>query len=305
MANFIDYIVNFDGYPLQAYLLKNIDLAGYIASFYLVMVGKGDRILSWWNARKPLAPNAAAKQNGANKEMVAALKSCYTAASMYHLVVSIAGAAISCMLVPAMAQSLLANSFFEVMCLWDDTRIYKGYVAFALSAAVMVKVVEQLDTFFLILRDYIVASPAQKEKQVRRVQPSHWWFQGLIALYFWHTYSIGTSCFTMIATLTMVMSAARNFVYMQQDTAQAHGKSAAAVKLNSAIVALDMMEWIGCSALSVYASLMNYTDKRGCMTMQANVRMALVMYVTAVVLRLRELIKGAEGLAARESKKHQ
>ncbi|AYU77312.1 fatty acid elongase [Leishmania donovani] len=305
MASLVSYIVNYDGYPLQAYLLENIDVIGYIASIYLVMVGKGDRILSWWNKRKAPAADAQGKQNGASKETVAALKSCYTAASTYHLVVCIACALVSFILVPAMAQSVLANSFFATMCLWDDARIYKGYVGFALSAAVVVKVVEQLDTFFLILRDYIVASPEQEKKQVRRVRPSHWWFQVLIALYFWHTYSIGTSCFTMIATFTMAISAARNFFYMQQDFAQAQGKTAMATKPNREILALDMAEWIGCSALSVYASYMNYTHERGCMTMQANVRMALVMYVTAVVLRFRELGKGTEAPVARESKKNQ
>ncbi|CAG9571249.1 putative fatty acid elongase [Leishmania major strain Friedlin] len=304
MASLISYIVNYDGYPLQAYLLENIDVIGYIASIYLVIVGKGDRILSWWNKRKAPAADAQAKQNGASKETVAALKSCYTAASTYHLVLCIACALVSCILVPAMAQSVLVNSFFATMCLWDDALIYKGAVGFSLSAAVVVKVVEQLDTFFLVLRDYIVASPEQEKKQVRRVRPSHWWFQVLIALYFWHTYSIGTSCFTMIATITMAISAARNFFYMQQDAAQAQGKTAMATKSNREILALDMAEWISCSALSVYASYMNYTHERGCMTVQANVRMALVMYVTAVVLRFRELGKGSEAPVARESKKN-
>ncbi|KAG5505112.1 hypothetical protein JIQ42_04299 [Leishmania sp. Namibia] len=303
MPHFIEWIFNFDGYPLQAFLLENIDVIGYIASLYLVMVGKGGRILSWWNKRKTPAANAATKQNGPSKETVAALKACDAAASIYHLLVCIACAAVSCLLVPAMAQSVLANSFFQTMCFLDDARVYKGYVGFALGAAVMVKVVEQLDTFFLILRDYIAASFTQG-KGVRRVQPSHWWFQVLVSLYFWHTYSIGTSCFTMIVTLTMVISAARNFVYMQQDAAQAHGKAAVAAKRNGALVALDMTEWVGCSVLSVYASYMNYTDKRGCMTMQANVRMALVMYVTAVVLRLRELCKDAAAPGALQSKRN-
>ncbi|KAG5483179.1 hypothetical protein CUR178_04757 [Leishmania enriettii] len=303
MPHFIEWIVNFDGYPLQAFLLENIDVIGYIASLYLVMVGKGDRILSWWNKRKAPAASAAAKQNGPSKETVAALKACDAAASIYHLLVCIACAVVSCLLVPAMGQSVFANSFFQTMCFLNDARVYKGYVGFALGAAVMVKVVEQLDTFFLILRDYIASSSTQ-EKGVRRVQPSHWWFQVLVSLYFWHTYSIGTSCFAMIVTLTMVISAARNFVYMQQDAAQAHGKTAVAAKRNGALVALDMTEWVGCSALSVYASYVNYTDERGCMTMQANVRMALVMYVTAVVLRLRELCKDAAVPRALQSKRN-
>ncbi|KAG5483319.1 hypothetical protein LSCM1_04864 [Leishmania martiniquensis] len=304
MANFIDYVVHFDGYPLQAYLLESIDVIGYIASLYLVMVGKGDRILGWWNKRQVLTANAAAKQNGTSKETVAALKACYTVASIYHLLVGVACAAVSCMLVPAMTHSVLANSFFQTMCFWDDARVYKGYVGFALGAAVLLKVVEQLDTFFLILRDYIIASPAQEKQQVRRVQPSHWWIQVLSALYFWHTYSIGTSCLTMIATLATLTSVARNFIYMRQDAAQAHGKTAVAAKRKGALVALDMTEWIGCSALSVYASYMNYTNELGCMTVQANVRMALVMYVTAVFLRLRELRQDAETPVALKFKKN-
>ncbi|KAK7197496.1 fatty acid elongase [Novymonas esmeraldas] len=303
MSSLFDSICGFDGYPLQAYLLENIDVIGYVASVYLVMVGKGDRILGWWNARSRSSA-ASNKQNGACKETTAALVSCYTAASLYHFAVCVACAAVSCMLVPAMAQSILSHTFYDTMCTWEDARIYKGYVGFAVSAAVMVKVVEQLDTFFLVLRDYIVDSPAEEKTQVRRVQPSLWWYQVLVSLFFWHTYSIGTSPFTMIATYTMVLSAARNLFYMQQDAALAHGKTAVAAKLNRTLVAVDMAEWIGCSALSLYSSYMNYTNERGCMTMQANVRMALVLYVTAAVLRLRELLsEQAEAPAARESKK--
>ncbi|GET87089.1 hypothetical protein, unknown function [Leishmania tarentolae] len=303
MASLIHYIVNYNGYPLQAYLLENIDVVGYMAAIYLVMVGKGEHILSWWNNRKVPATDTHAKQNGASKDTMAALKSCYTSAFIYHFAICVTCAIVSCMLVPAMAQSLLVNSFFATMCLWDDARTYKGYVGFALSASVVVKVVEQLDTFFLVLRDYIVASPAQSKKQVRRVLPSHWWFQVLIALYFWHTYSIGSSSFTMMATVTMVISAARNFFYMQQDALQAQGKTAIAAKWNHKILVLDMVEWIGCSALSVYASYMNYTHERGCMTMQANVRMALVMYVTAFALRFREMGKEAATQVVHELKK--
>ncbi|KAG5509398.1 hypothetical protein JKF63_06708 [Porcisia hertigi] len=302
MPHLTDYVVNFDGYPLQAYLLENIDVVGYIASTYLVMVSKGDRVLRWWNKREPQAASALPEQNGVQRERMAALKSCYVAASTYHLIVCIACTAASCVLVPAMAQSILTKSFFETLCLWDDHRIYKGYVGFAMCVTVMVKVVEQLDTFFLILRDYIVGMPAQ-DSQMRRVQPSHWWFHVLIALYFWHTFSIGTSCFTMIATVAMVTSAVRNAVYVRQDTAQARGNTTAAGSINITVLALDMMEWIGCSAISVYSSYMNYTNERGCMTTQANVRMALVMYVTAIALRLRELSKDAKSPTVREPKK--
>ncbi|KPA77234.1 putative mitochondrial fatty acid elongase [Leptomonas pyrrhocoris] len=297
MSSLIDYIVHFDGYPLQAYLLDNIDFIGYIASCYLVMVGKGDRILRWWNKNKnsSKAPQAdggasAPLQNGQAKAAAAALKSCHTAAFFYHAVMCFVCAALSCLLVPAMAQSILRNSFFDTMCIWDDYRTLKGYVGFALGGAVMVKVAEQLDTFFLVLRDYITSSPEQEKRQPRRVTPSHWWFQVLVALYFWHTYSIGTSCFAMLATWSLIISAVRNLLYMQQDSAQARLQTAAAAKLAGTVAALDIAECVGCSLLSLYASYMNYTNERGCMTVQANVRMALVLYVTEVVLRVREML---------------
>ncbi|KPI84628.1 hypothetical protein ABL78_6333 [Leptomonas seymouri] len=306
MSSVIDYILHFDGYPLQAYLLDNIDLIGYIASCYLVMVGKGERILRWWNSNRKAQANGSASpqnQNGNSKATAAALKSCYIAASFYHLVMSIICAAISCMLVPAMVQSILRNSFFDTVCIWDDYRTYKGYVGFALGGAVLVKVAEQLDTFFLVLRDYIVSSPEQEKLQPRRVTPSHWWFQVLIALYFWHTYSIGTSCFCLLATYSLAISAVRNFLYWQQDNAQAHCKVTSAAKLAGMAAALDVAECVGCILLSIYASYMNYTNTRGCMTIQANVRMALVMYVTEVVLRLREFSAPAAKRDVIEKKK--
>jgi hypothetical protein len=288
MSGLVDYIVNFDGYPLQAYLLENIDLIGYIAACYLVMVGKGERILRWWNKNNKANRNGAL-QNGHTKATAAALKSCFMVASAYHLVMSVACAALACLLIPAMVQSVLQKSFYTTMCIWDDNLTFKGYVGFALGGAVMVKVVEHLDTFFLVLRDYVVASPEQEAKQPRRVTPSHWWFQVLIPLYFWHTYSIGTSCFAMLATYSLVLSAVRNVMYMQQDNAQVRGQTAAAAKLAGTVAALDIAECIGSSLLSIYASYMNYTAEQGCMTVQANVRMALVMYVAELVLRVREL----------------
>lgn len=306
MSSFIDYIVHFDGYPLQAYLLENIDLIGYIASGYLVMVGKGERILRWWNKNnKANKDGAAQQQNGASKATAAALKSCFAVASVYHLIMCVVCAALSCLLVPAMVQSMLQKSFFATMCIWDDNMTFKGYVGFALGGAVMVKVAEQLDTFFLVLRDYIVSSPEQEKRQPRRVTPSHWWFQVLIALYFWHTYSIGTSCFGMLATYSLAISTARNFVYMRQDKAQASGKSAAAVQLATTAAVLDIAECVGSSLLSIYASYMNYTHAQGCMTVQANVRMALVMYVIEIVLRVQEMTAAAAEGDLSEKKKKQ
>lgn len=311
MSSAINYIVNFDGYQLQAYLLENIDMIGYIASCYLVMVGKGDRILRWWNKNRKASKDAentaaaATRQNGHSKATTAALKSCFGAASVYHLAMTVACAALSCMLVPAMVQSILQSSFFTTMCIWDDNLTFKGYVGFALGGAVMVKVAEQLDTFFLVLRDYIVSSPEQEKRQPRRVTPSLWWFQVLIALYFWHTYSIGTSCFGMLATYSLVISTVRNFVYMQIDNAEAGGKTATAAKLAYTAALLDLAECGGSSLLSIYASYMNYTHAQGCMTVQANVRMALVMYVIEMVLRVREMMASAEEKANENKKKKQ
>lgn len=305
MSSIADYIAHFDGYPLQAYLLENIDLIGYIASCYLVMVGKGKRILRWWNKNNNKKSVAAAARNGASKANAAALESCLAAASIYHTCMAVVCAALSCLLVPAILQSVMQKSFFTTMCIWDDDLTFKGVVGFALGGAVFVKVVEQFDTFFLVLRDYIVSSPEQEARQPRRMTPSHWWFRVLIALYFWHTYSIGTSCFGILATYSLLISTVRNFLYAQQDNAQAHGKDSAAAKLTNTAALLDIAECVGSSLLSVYASYMNYTSEQGCMTVQANVRMALVMYIAEVILHMREMSAASAAQNSVDEKKKQ
>lgn len=300
-TSLMNSILNFDGYDVQAYLLVNIDLIGYIASVYLVMVGQGVPITRW------LLRNRSADFHS-EKSVQSQLSGVFRLSSLFHWICASISAVCAAYLGLVMTDTISADGFYTAVCAWSDARLYLGPAGFTVCVAVVMKMVELIDTLFLVYRDYTLQyanSTAQRDQLTaqltassqRRITVAHWWSHVLMALYFWHTFSIGISTFTAIALVSVACGVARHAALAMEDGLTASRiaagkpvKSSATLPFDVLSIASQIAECVGVSAVAIYSSYQNYTAEKGCLTMQANVRMCAIIYLSWLCLIFYQIV---------------
>lgn len=305
IAALISGMKAYDGYLVQSYLLENIDLIGYVASFYLVMVGKGSTVLSWVYTDKRHARTEAAL---ASQLTLLSLVGFLFHATFAALSLGAGLLLLSAHLRPAVGE----KGFYTAACAWNDSLVYMGPAGVLLTFVTLSKMAELFTSVLFALRDFLLsrnpnaaANTAGLAAIVKRTHNSlsaaHWWYYVSIPLYFWHTYSVGSSLFPFVACVNAILRGVANAAMAVEDlslcgtlsaTATAmrsnrknsNSSRSLAVKIAAVVPTLTTaIECLACGGITAYGGYMGYTNPNGCAMMQANVRMCVLMYLGAFV----------------------
>lgn len=305
----LSHPANYDGYQLQTYLLENIDLIGYCASFYLVMVGKGNTILSWVYTEKAHARR--------EEDLARQLSRLYSWSFVFHAAMSAVLLGCVAVVAPRLQRSLDEKGFYVTACAWNDSLVYLGPVGLALSVITLAKIAELMTTVNYTIRDFLlgkntaVATDGLRSILVQthnKINAPHWWYASLVALFFWHTFSVGVSTYPMLACVNAALRSVSNAAMAVEDLSicsklnkyiESGCKSAEAkrmaqrsllMKLLGVLPGVNMLlECVVCSSIAIYSSYQNYTASEGCSIIQANVRMCVAMYLSALGLAIYQL----------------
>ncbi|KEG08310.1 putative fatty acid elongase [Trypanosoma grayi] len=279
------YVQQYSAEGLQNELIRVIDILGYMVAFYIVFIVKGPTYLQRFVGGTHAAPHSAAASEahvtngGTPFKRSAAVVMLDKFMLVLYTLMALMSAVTLTQIVPVWLAAARQCGFYEATCVWDDALIFRGPVGLWLGAYTLSKVPALLDVMLRVLRNHLCGAAKATHPQHQPVLFGEWYYQSMILVYCWHTFSLGMSFFVV---LVMCNAVAQGVVYACKARRAAAAAAAAGrcPRLDACIVAVYIAECIAGTAVAVYGSYQNYVGHKGCALMQANARMCVVMYVS-------------------------
>ncbi|RNF07093.1 fatty acid elongase [Trypanosoma rangeli] len=164
----------------------------------------------------------------------------------------------------------LQGGLYNSACAWNDKIFFDGTVGIWVSAFILSKIPEMLDTVFLVF-------------QKKSVIFLHWYHHATVMLFCWHAYAYTISSGLWFATMNYCVHAIMYFYYF----ICACGLRKMIRPIAPFITMMQLLQMVVGTLIVGYTAYHSYLSGYGCEVNRTSIRLGLVMYISYFILFLQ------------------
>ncbi|CCW67904.1 unnamed protein product [Phytomonas sp. Hart1] len=261
------------GREIQRFMNKEADLVAYLIFAYLGMVRYGPGL-----ARRVLGevppPTISPSGKKIPQKPPQWLQMCMTLWNLFLAVFSLFGAMV---MVPGLMRGIFRYNLKDTVCSTHDELTYTTPVGFWTGVFVLSKILELVDTLWLILE--------------KRKTPSflHWFHHASVLLFSWISYSMGNSTMSMFACMNIfVHTIMYSYFFIcsmgGKKFVQRFSKFITMIQILQMVIGSSLTFYSYCINLSAYRAGIDDIDKLPCAVNKSTARFGCIMYISYLYL---------------------
>ncbi|PWU90257.1 putative fatty acid elongase [Trypanosoma cruzi] len=267
----MEFVQNWDGYAVRDWMIRNVDVVGYISGIYLAFVFTGPKLFAKITGRDGATSAAPARQGGAGGGGSKAVRRAMVLWNLSLSVFSIFGTST---VTPTLVRNIMNKGFYEATCTFNDKEFYTTEVGFWMGVFALSKIPELMDTIFLVL-------------QGKSTLPFlHWYHHVTVLLFSWHTYCVGSSGYIWVAAMNYSVHSIMYLYFAIAEMGYKHVVRPWAPY----ITILQILQMVMGCFVTLYAMQESHNG-RGCGMTWSNMRIQLLMYASYLYLFSEMFVK--------------